>query len=148
MKRVLQSIAVSLIVCFGTSFSCGQNGPTQPNVVLTWTQSTSPGISTNHVYRCTGANCTPAPPAIYGSTAPITTWTDTSVSSSTTYIYAVTASAGAEESPYSNTEAAAVPARLNSPVLGTPVETKLEKPGPKVSDLEANVIWKEALPTH
>ena len=148
MKRVFQSIALSAIVCFSSAFSCAQNGPTQPTVLLSWAQSTSPGIVANHVYRCTGAACIPAPPAIYGSTAPITAWTDTAVAANTTYVYAITASSATQESPYSNPEAAPVPAGLYAPVQNPPTEAKLEKLGPKVSSLQAQVKRERAENSH
>jgi hypothetical protein len=118
MKRILQSLCLAAFVCFSTSWSCAQNGPTQPTVQLTWVQSTTSGVTSNHVYRCiqTGTTaCVPAPPAIFGSTAPITSYTDSTVAPSTTYVYAVTASINATESQYSSSVTAAIPASPNAP---------------------------------
>jgi fibronectin type 3 domain-containing protein len=85
-----------------------------PRVTLTWTQSTSTGLTGNNVYRGTVSGgpytlltATPLPAS--------TTYLDTTVVSSTTYYYVVTALAGTVESGYSNQATAAVPAHPNSP---------------------------------
>ena len=81
--------------------------PTQHQVALSWTQSTTPGITSNNVYRGTtsGGPYT----LLYGSTTPITAYTDTSVVGGDTYYYVVTALIGSEESGYSNQYQANVP---------------------------------------
>ena len=142
MKRISQSVLLAIFVAFTTSWSCAQNGPTQPTVNLTWTQSTSTGVTGNCVYRCTGATCTPAPPAVFCSTAPIVTWLDATVAPSTGYVYAVTAKVGATESGYSNTAPVTVPANPNAPSgLQAPTVTKNENE--KGLDLQAKVEWRQ-----
>ena len=67
---------------------------------LTWTQSTSPGITQNKVYRSTsGAG---GPYTLRATLAPSTTYTDTGLTSGQTYYYVVTALNNAGESPFSN----------------------------------------------
>jgi len=106
MKRALQTLTLAVFVCFSTSWSCGQNGPTPPRAVATWTQAvptaSSGPVTANSVYRCSPAPCVPGPPAVFTSVAAITTWTDTSISGGPSYVYAVTAHFGTVESPYSN----------------------------------------------
>jgi hypothetical protein len=130
---------------FAMLYSChAQNGPTQPNVILTWTQSTSSGVTANCVYRCTGASCTPAPPALFCSTAPIVTYTDSTVAASSTDVYAVTAKVGATESAYSGTASVAVPANPNAPTgLAAPTVTENRMLGTGL-DLHARVDWNRA----
>jgi len=111
MKRLILAIVVTLFCC---AYSCGQNGPTVPSVTLQWTQSTTTGITANCVYRSTGSGTTPAPPAIFCSTAPITSYVDTTVTVGTVYVYAVTAQASGAESAYSTpVTTAAIPANPN-----------------------------------
>lgn len=142
MRRVFQSFALGIFVMFATSFSCGQNGPTVPQANLSWTQSVTPGITANCVYRCTGASCVPGPPAIFCSTAPITSYVDTTVAASATYNYAITAQVGKAESGYSNVEPAIIPANPSAPVQNSPTVAKNE-PSDKPGNLEAKVIWRK-----
>src|SRR5271170_3883533 len=127
-------------------YSChAQNGPTQPTVALTWTQSNSTGITENCIYRSTGGGTTPAPPAIFCSLTPITTYTDSTVAANTTVVYAVTAKVGQTESGYSVTAQAVIPANPNPPTgLTAPTITKNLQPNINPSSLEAIVVWKEA----
>ncbi len=140
MKSLIRTLVATLALTCLTAYSCGQNGPTTPSVALTWTQSTSTGVTANCIYRGTVAG-TYTLPALYCSTAPITSYTDTTVVRGSAYHYAVTAQVGTEESAYSNDAAAAVPA-INPPTLGTPKETKLTEPGDKGLFLTAKVIYK------
>jgi len=87
--------------------------PTQHQVALSWTQSTTPGITSNNVYRGTTSGGPYS--LIYGSTTPITAYTDTSVVGGDTYYYVVTALIGSEESGYSNQYQANVPVAPASP---------------------------------
>jgi len=134
MNRVLQSFILLVFVALSSAYTCGQNGPSQPSVALTWIQSTSSGVTANCVYRSTGSGSTPAPPAIYCSTAAITTWTDSTVSASTTYVYAVTAKVGSTESAYSTTATAAIPAAPAAP-------TDLTTPTIIAGNLGARIVW-------
>jgi len=69
-------------------------------VTLTWTQSTSANITTNNVYR---ALVNGGPYTRTASVAATTSYTDSSVTTGTTYYYVVTAvNSGGLESPYSN----------------------------------------------
>ena len=81
--------------------------PTQHQVALTWTQSTTPGIKSNNVYRGTTSGGPYS--LIYSSTSAITAYTDTTVTGGSTYYYVVTALIGSEESAYSNQYQADVP---------------------------------------
>lgn len=138
MRKVI-IVLMSLVFC--CAYSChAQNGPTQPNVALTWTQSTTTGVTKNCVYRGTSNAGSYVTPALFCSTVPIVSYTDSTVTASTTYHYAVTASVGTTESAFSNDVTAVVPASPNAPTLNTPTETgKLNK---NSATLVARVIWK------
>jgi hypothetical protein len=110
MRKTLQSCALAVFVIFSTAYSChSQNGPNPPQAIATWIQavptSSSGPVTANSVYRCSPSPCSPAPPAIYTSTAPVTTYTDGTIVAGTSYVYAVTAHFGAVEGPYSNNSA-------------------------------------------
>ena len=92
MKKLIQSFVLSMFVMFTASFSCGQNGPTQPSVVLSWTQSTTPGITKNCVYRGTVSGVYTLPGTCFAAG---TTYTDTTPLAGSTYFYAVTAQVAA-----------------------------------------------------
>jgi cellulose 1,4-beta-cellobiosidase len=71
------------------------------NINLTWTQSSTPGITQNNVYRRTSGGTYPATPTVTlvgGSSSYI----DRGLARSTTYCYVVTAVNSAGESPRSN----------------------------------------------
>lgn len=144
MKKKLVIALTALSSLFLTAFSCqAQNGPTQPSVKLTWTQSTTPGVTANCVYRGSAAG-TYALPALFCSTAPITSYLDTTVVRGTTYHYAVTAQINATEGGFSNDAVAPVPNAPAPPTNNSPSQiTKLEKPG-AVPVLNAQVIWEKA----
>jgi fibronectin type 3 domain-containing protein len=74
-------------------------------VGLSWTQSTSPGVTQNKVYRSTTNG---GPFSLLVTLSATTSYTDTSVISHTTYYYVVTAVSSSGESSYSN-EASATP---------------------------------------
>jgi fibronectin type 3 domain-containing protein len=105
------------VALLAVAFSCNaQNGPTQPSVALSWTQSvgsTNP-IAKNCVYRGTATGVY-AKPAMFCSAAPSTAYTDTTVVRGTQYFYAVTAqdNKGAE-SDYSS-ELAVTSPKINPP---------------------------------
>lgn len=128
----LRSTALPTIVTvLALAFSCNaQNGPTQPSVTLTWTQSTGSTnpISKNCVYRGTATGVYSLP-ALFCSTSPVTTYKDTTVVRGTQYFYVVTAqdTTGAE-SGYSNEVGAKSPV-INSPTgLGVGLLGKLVLP--------------------
>ena len=122
-------------------FVACQNGPTQPSVQLSWTQSTSSGVTANCIYRGATAG-TYTLPALFCSASPITTYVDNTVVRGQTYHYAVTAQAGAIESAYSNDATAAIPTAPAPPTGNAPSKiTKLEKEN-RPSDVVATVTWK------
>lgn len=138
MKRLLYrgitSCLLSMVVTMACSFTCSaQNGPSTPSVKLTWANTAAPSgqtLAINNLYRCTGASCTPAPPAIFTSASPVLTFTDNAVSAGTSYNYAVTESTEVTgtttpltESGYSNIALAAIPTAPGAPTLGTPATT-------------------------
>lgn len=133
-------LAVALcLALFGCAYSCSQNGPSIPSVSLTWTQSTTPGITANCVYRGAAAGVYTMP-AIYCSVAPITAYTDNTVTRGTTFHYAVTAKKASTEGGYSNDVTAAIPLAPAAPALDPPLAAKNRKQGE--FDLKAKVIWR------
>jgi hypothetical protein len=72
-------------------------------VKLSWTQSTSPGVTQNKIYRSTTNG---GPYAVIASIGANTTYTDTQVTGGTTYYYVVTAVSGNGESAPSNQDSA------------------------------------------
>jgi fibronectin type 3 domain-containing protein len=89
------------------------DNPTQHQVALTWTQSTTPGITSNNVYRGTASGGPYS--LIYSSSTAITAYTDTAVTGGSTYYYVVTALIGSEESGYSNQFQATIPVAPAAP---------------------------------
>jgi hypothetical protein len=126
MKRFLQSFTLAVFTMFSMGLTChAQQGPTQPTVVLTWTQSTTAGITGNCVYRGTVSGTYSLPGICF---KPGTTYTDTTPTPGTTYYYAVTAQAGAAESAYSVPAQVAVPANPNAPTGLTAPTVTWNKP--------------------
>jgi fibronectin type 3 domain-containing protein len=138
--KILQSAALSLFVMFASSFACSQNGPTAASVVLTWNQSTTAGVTANCVYRGTSSGQYKIP-ALFCSTAPITSYTDLSVQRGTTYFYAVTAQVGPTESGYSN-EVSAMPIPVNPPSGNGSKTTKNVMPDSGAPILTARVVYR------
>jgi hypothetical protein len=139
MKRAAQSFALSLFVMFTAAYSCGQNGPTQPSVTISYTQSTTPGITANCLYRSTTS--TPVLPGTCSSNA-ATTLTDSTPTAGTTYNYWVTAQVGATESAYAGPVSVPVPSNPNAPTNpGVKQVTKNDMPGDAPSDIVAKVTW-------
>lgn len=137
-RRILMVLSIGL---FSISATC-QNGPSPaPTTVLSWTQGANNGttITANCVYRGTVAGIYTLP-ALYCSSTPITTYTDTTVVAGVTYHYAVTAKAGTLESAYSNDATAVIPTMPGAPVLGTPIET-FKKINKVPIMLDARVQW-------
>ena len=123
------------------AFSCqAQNGPSSPSVSLNWTQSTTAGVTANCVYRGSAAGKYDMP-AIFCSTAPITSYKDTTVWRSMTYHYAVTAQIGSTEGGFSNDVIASVPIAPAAPALTTPSAITELRPGDKPV-LSAKVVWQ------
>ena len=82
-------------------------------MVLSWTQSTSPAITGNKIYRGTGSG---NETLLYTSSTPIVTYTDGPFSTGTTYYYRITAVNATGESGYSNEVSAAVPSPPTTPI--------------------------------
>lgn len=87
--------------------------PTVHQVGLSWTQSTSTGLTGNCVYR--GAVSGGPYTQLFCSSSPATTYTDASVVGGQTYYYVVTAVSGSQESGYSNEFKAVIPLSPNAP---------------------------------
>jgi len=119
--------------------------------VLTWTQSSTPGVTGNCIYRGTVSGTYSLPGTCI---KPGTTYTDSTPVAGTTYYYAVTAQVGGAESAYSIPAQVVVPANPNAPTgLTAPTVTKnyepcyIEHNGWRVlmncaTDLQATVLWK------
>jgi Abnormal spindle-like microcephaly-assoc'd, ASPM-SPD-2-Hydin len=81
------------------------------SVSLTWTASTTTGITSYNVYRAVYASSVCGSYSNIGSTAStVTAYTDSVVTDGTTYCYATTAVDSGGESAYSNVVQAAIPA--------------------------------------
>jgi fibronectin type 3 domain-containing protein len=65
--------------------------PVGVNIKVTWTQSTSAGITANKVYRATSSA---GPFALVATLSPTTSYTDNTVAKKTVYYYQVTAVGG------------------------------------------------------
>jgi len=120
MKALAVSLVVLLLLLCCSAFGQTQplNGvvktikrrgqPTVHEVSLSWTQSVSPGITGDCVYRgtVTGGPYT----QLSCSSTPSTAYTDLAVTAGGTYYYVVTALVGSsEESGYSNQFTAIIP---------------------------------------
>jgi hypothetical protein len=105
MTKVLLALALFCSVTFAQ---------TQHEATLNWTQSVTPGITGNNVYR---AAVSGGPYTLITTTplSPSTTYVDSTVSAATTYYYVVTALVGAEESGYSNQVTAVIPTTTTAP---------------------------------
>jgi hypothetical protein len=101
---VISSVQVSILA----ALACGpgQPPPAQHNVVLTWTASTSTGITAYNVYRSVTSG---SGYAKIGSTTSVLNYTDSTVMSGLTYYYVVTALAGTSESTWSNQASVSIP---------------------------------------
>jgi fibronectin type 3 domain-containing protein len=140
MRKAIEAIALGLFVMLATSFSCAQNGPTPASVMLSWTQSPTPGVTKNCIYRGTVSGSYVLPGTCIPAT---TTYTDNSVTAGTTYYYAVTAQVGSAESAYSTPAQAIVPANPAAPTgLSTPTVTENKSPGDKPGNVVAKVEWR------
>jgi fibronectin type 3 domain-containing protein len=82
------------------------------SVKLSWTQSTTTGVTTNNVYRSTTSG---GPYAVVANLPAATTYTDQTVVGGTTYFYVVTALVGTLESGKSTQVTTTVPNTPNAP---------------------------------
>jgi cellulose 1,4-beta-cellobiosidase len=73
------------------------SGPPKGGVTLRWTQSTTPGVTQNNIYRRTSSGSYPSAPTATISAA--TSYINTKLSSGSTYCYQVTAVSSGGESP-------------------------------------------------
>ncbi|MDE3100573.1 MAG: hypothetical protein KGJ88_13975, partial [Verrucomicrobiota bacterium] len=70
------------------------------HIQLTWTQSSSPNITSNNIYRSTTSG---GPYTLVTTLSAATSYTDSGLGRGATYYYVVTAvNSGNVESPYSN----------------------------------------------
>jgi hypothetical protein len=99
------SIQVSTVA----ALACGpqQPAPSQHSVLLSWTASTTAGVSTYNVYRSVTSGSGYV--KIGATTGGALTYTDTTASSGGTYYYVVTALSGTSESTWSNQASASIP---------------------------------------
>jgi len=126
---------------FMALYSCvAQNGPTQPSVTISFTQSTTPGVTANCLYRSTTS--TPVLPGTC-SKVPVTSLTDDTAVAGTNYNYWVTAQVLGAESAYSSPLAVSVPTNPNAPTNLAPQSITKNSPliGSQVGDLTARVDW-------
>jgi fibronectin type 3 domain-containing protein len=80
--------------------SLAASSTVKKQIKLTWTQSTSPNITNNKIYRATRSG---GPYTLVTTVSPTTSYNDTGLNSGTTYYYVVTAvNSSSLESPYSN----------------------------------------------
>jgi hypothetical protein len=102
-------LVVSVSQTAQLGLACGPNQPPPANhsVSLTWTASTSTGITAYDVYRSTTSGGSYL--KLGSTTAAVLTYTDSTVAQGATYFYVVTAVAGAQESVYSNQVSASIP---------------------------------------
>jgi cellulose 1,4-beta-cellobiosidase len=73
------------------------SGPPKGGVTLRWTQSATPGVTQNYIYRRTSTGSYTATPAVKISAA--TSYVDTKLTSGNSYCYQVTAVSSGGESP-------------------------------------------------
>jgi hypothetical protein len=90
------------------SLACGtvQPPPAQHTVGLTWTASTSSGVTAYNIYRSTSSG---AGYNKIGSTTNVLSYSDVNVANGATYYYVVTAVSSGGESVFSNQAAATIP---------------------------------------
>jgi len=108
MRKLLAVVAIALLPAAALA---------QHSVTLTWTQSTSPVVNYNTLYR--GATSSGPWTKLFTSITPTTLYLDTTVLASKTYYYVVTASCDTcspLESVFSNiSNAAVIPADPQPP---------------------------------
>jgi hypothetical protein len=101
MKKTLLILASLLMFV-----TIGASAQTAHTVGLTWTQSIFSGVTANKVYRSTVSGAQGS--AIYSSTTPIVTYTDSGpLTNGTTYYYCVSALAGSNNESACSTQAIA-----------------------------------------
>ncbi len=76
------------------------SGPRKGGVTLKWTQSTTPGVTKNYIYRRTSAGSYSSTPTVKINAA--TSYVDSKLSSGSNYCYRVTAVSSGGESPPSS----------------------------------------------
>jgi len=94
----IATVNITVVPAAPTNLSAAPNG--KKRVILKWTQSSTIDIVGNRVYRATTSGGPYA--LLYTSSTPITSYSDSSVASGTTYYYVVTAKKSGQESAYSN----------------------------------------------
>ena len=84
-------------------------GGSSHSVTLTWTDSTSSGVTGYNIYRSQTSGSGYAKLTATPLSATATSYTDTAVTAGQVYYYVATAVAGSTESGYSNQATASVP---------------------------------------
>ena len=103
-------VVVSVSQTATLGLACGPNAPPpvqQHTVGLSWSASTSTGITAYNVYRSVTSGSGYS--KLASTAATVLSFSDQTVSSGATYYYVVTAVAGANESVYSNQASASIP---------------------------------------
>lgn len=129
--------------------TAGAYAQTGRTVSITWTASTSPGVTGNNVYRATGA-CAAATASqftkINANPVAANNYDDISMPSYGDYCYLVRAAAGAFESPDSNKADAAVRPKAPTGLNGTLAFVIRDKDGIVLASLDLakvpiNIDW-------
>ena len=130
----MNSLIAGVFLLFGSCVA--QNGPTAPSVTFGWTQSVTPGVTSNCVYRSLVSG---GPYAnIFCSTAPITSYKDQTTAHGATYYYVVTARINQTEGAYSADLQAIEPVAPAAPTApAATIITELRRP----SSLTPAVQW-------
>jgi hypothetical protein len=108
MKKFL---FVSLFLALASLSSFGQTS--NHFAQMDWTQSVTPGITSNNVYK--SVNCTGTYTLLFASAGPMITYTDNSVTGGQKVCYTVTALINSTESPKSNVITVNVPPDPSAP---------------------------------
>lgn len=108
MKKLFLFLGVFLALSLSSFAQSGHSA------TLNWTQSTTPGVTSNKVYSSLVSSTGPYS-ALFTSTSPITTYTDTSQAGGSTVYYVVTALVGQQESAYSTSVTVNFPANPFAP---------------------------------
>ena len=112
LERRIVLIGSALVLALLASGCSGNGsnstaGPVQHSATLSWTASTTPGVTAYNVYRGTASG---GPYTMVNTTPQAsTTYVDLTVQAGQTYYYVVTAVNGSGESVYSNQVTATLP---------------------------------------
>ena len=100
MRKLIGTASFMLLLAMVICWPAKAQGPTPHSITLTWTPSTTSGVTAQKVYRSTTSG---GPYTAIASLGPsVTSYVDSSGSGGTKYYYVVTALAGSNESAPSN----------------------------------------------